>query len=470
MNYLSNYLAKHPLRVFLLITLGGLVTAAALQFLFFENWEAIKSDGFGNYIYLPNLVIDGSLDQAPALARYLDVSPEQLPAELNGVYERTETGSYLSKYPFGVALLQMPFFLLAHLLALLLPGQAFAETGFSFVYQLASQVSALVFYTLAIVATYKLLVKRFSWQVTLFTLSLLFLGSNVIHYATYDSSFSHMYSWALISWLLVVVDRRKFHESWRDWLVIALLVGLIALVRNTNLVVALIPGVVLLREAIQRWKSNPASTKIIWLNFLKRALAAIIVSGLVLLPLLLYWRITAGSFLINSYDQEGFDFLRPEFSSVMFSVYNGLFFWHPLLLLSIPGFFIAFRKRDSLTCLGALVLLATLYIISSWWAWWFGFSFGHRGFTDYYAIFALGWGYFFSISWGWVRDLGNDWVKRLVIAVATLILGFLLLLNLIQMNNYWRNIVSGNNLSPERYQEFFFRPCWPVSIQQFRCD
>jgi hypothetical protein len=63
---------------------------------------------------------------------------------------------------------------------------------------------------------------------------------------------------------------------------------------------------------------------------------------------------------------------------LLFYPYRGLFFYYPVLLLSIPGFFYSFKKHKEDAILVLYCLLSLTFIFSMWWSWFGGSVFGPR--------------------------------------------------------------------------------------------
>jgi hypothetical protein len=164
-----------------------------------------------------------------------------------------------------------------------------------------------------------------------------------------------------------------------------------------------------------------------------------------------YWQVTTGKLFFFGYAGESFDFLHSQLFNTLFSVKNGLFFWHPLLLLAIPGFYYWLKdsKDKYMSKISLLFLVVFIYIMSCWWAWWFGYAFGMRPFTDFFILFFIPIGYLF---------IRLKKLKPKLIILFVFIICLFFALNLIQMNNYWRGIVAGNNLSIENYLNNFANP------------
>lgn len=223
---------------------------------------------------------------------------------------------------------------------------------------------------------------------TFFTLTVVNFGTNLLHYATYDGSFSHVYSFALFAIFIYLTEQFFQNKKWRTSIILGITLGLALMVRQTNIFLILF-----LLSYIDNL--NP---KKIWLRYRPLLLKCIIIglfAFLFFLPQMLYWKYVGGSFLLFSYPGEYFDFAKPEILNVLFSVRKGLFFWTPVLLFILPGFVIMFKKKDKLSFWALLFFIIQIYLISSWWAWFYGFAYGHRAFTETYTILAIPLAYFF---------------------------------------------------------------------------
>jgi hypothetical protein len=135
---------------------------------------------------------------------------------------------------------------------------------------------------------------------------------------------------------------------------------------------------------------------------------------------------------------------------VLFSVHKGLFFWSPILLASCVGLFWLSRSMHSARSFvlpAVLFLVLDTYIISSWWDWQFGGSFGHRGFVDPLPIFAIGIAAFFE------RICSRPVTRR----VATVVVVLALALNLFQMLQYWNHVLPFSDTTWDQYRRVFLR-------------
>ena len=142
-----------------------------------------------------------------------------------------------------------------------------------------------------------------------------------------------------------------------------------------------------------------------------------------------------------------FDFLHPHLTAVLFSVRKGLCFWSPVLLLSVAGFFVMRGRIRRFRLPSIAVLAVTLYLIASWWDWQFGGSYGHRGFTDVLALFALPMAALFQ------HAASRPTVRLIVGTFAVMAVA----LSIAQMVQYWMGIIPYSDVTWDQYRSFFLR-------------
>src|SRR6185436_16061394 len=79
--------------------------------------------------------------------------------------------------------------------------------GFTVYYQHAAGLAGLIWAVAGLVVLRLVLLRHFSDGVTAATLLTLLLGTNLYHYATYDSGYSHPYSFFLFAAFLNLTGR-----------------------------------------------------------------------------------------------------------------------------------------------------------------------------------------------------------------------------------------------------------------------
>lgn len=299
----------------------------------------------------------------------------------------------------------------------------------------------MIFFQFGLYFSYKIFRGRFTKKVSLILLSILVFGTNLIHYAVYEPSMSHIYSFTLITACLYLLTKYLTKPTDKLLFLIGLLVAFIGLVRNSNFVFAIIPFIVIFIRTPKKVKLK---------TFLKTIMLWGITTLIIFIPQILYWVYSKGSVLTFSYVNETFNLLEPHIFDILFNIEsNGLFVWHPLLILAIPGFYFWIKTKEPLSIVSIVFLIFMIYLLSTWWAYWFGFSFGHRAFTDFLILFMIPMGYL-------IKFIFKQKEIVIIIFFATLI--FFILQNFIQINNYWRGIVGSFNLSWENYLNNYFNP------------
>jgi hypothetical protein len=154
--------------------------------------------------------------------------------------------------------------------------------------------------------------------------------------------------------------------------------------------------------------------------------------------------------LFNDYVEHmrAFYFLAPNLWEVLFSVKNGWLIYTPVVLISIPGFYILAERNKPLFyatflyCLVFLLMLASSPHVAA------PVNYSQAKMTEIYAVLFLPVGYFAS----WV--LGGRWIRRSLSAVLII---FLLFLNLFQTWQYRQKILNPWFVTPEYYRAVFLR-------------
>ena len=90
-----------------------------------------------------------------------------------------------------------------------------------------------------------------------------------------------------------------------------------------------------------------------------------------------------------SYVGEGFNFLQPRINKGLFNFKNGWLLYTPIMILSVLGLF-ARKIRTQPYFLAVLILtIIHIYIIYSWWNWYYINGFGSRPMVELYALLAF---------------------------------------------------------------------------------
>lgn len=396
--------------------------------------QPIRSDGFSYYVYLPSWFIYHDTTLTP-VAR--DCCGGDYPA-FTAIIRWPGTRRWVDAHPIGVAVMQAPFFLVAHALT---RWSNLSPDGFSLYYQHAAGIAGLVWVIAGLWVLRDLLRRHFSERVTAATLLTMLLATNLYHYATFDSSYSHPYSFFLFAALLNLTDRWH-RERERRPVALGVVAGLIVLVRHTN-VLALV--VFLLYGVVDRPTLREAWTRLVGRDRREVATAAAVAAAVVVPQLALYYRAT-GRLLVSSYGSLGFDFTSPHILGVLFSVQKGLFFWSPILLLAVAGLLVARGTARAFALPSLLFLASNTYLVASWWDWQFGASYGHRGFVDSLPMFSIG------LAAVYARATSR-FARYATMAFACAAIA----LSVLQMLQYWNGVLPFSDTTWEQYRGLFLR-------------
>ena len=338
--------------------------------------SVLWADASGYYVYGPMWFIYGN-------------DCKQMPLNLtektgNGFSFNQQTGRVITKYTCGVALLQTPFFLTAHLLSAQL---GFSSDGFSPIYHGAVMTAGVFYGLLGLFFSFLFLKKYFSQKVALLTVSAFFLSTNLFYYTLDASGFLHVYDFFLIAASALLTSRSYEDPRFKNILLLFIVLALAVLIRPTN--------IMLLVFVIFFGSNSGMKERMLFIKtHFKNITIALIISLTVFIPQLIYWNQSFNNPIVYSYGDEGFSYLlSPQLISVWFSPRNGLFIYAPILFISMAGMILSFLKKEKLTTPITMIFFLASYIFSSWWNYWFGCAMGARSFVDYYPLLMLPFAY-----------------------------------------------------------------------------
>jgi hypothetical protein len=399
--------------------------------------EPIHSDGYSYYVYVPSIL----LYHDPGLQKLADDLHGGRYPEFAGILKWHGHGRLLNLHPIGTAILMAPFVIVADLLT---RWSNLPPDGFSLYYQHGAAVGAIIYFLLGLAILRRILLEQFSPGVVLATLICLTWGTNLFHYAVFDGTFSHAYAFFLICVWMWMVERWWERPSVPLTLAIGAVAGLNVLVRHTNAIFIL----VLPLYGITSWGDLRGRTRALLARWRLLAIAAA-VGMAVLAPQLALYKWITGEWIVNSYDAfgMGFTFASPRVADVLFSTQKGLFFWSPVLLLSVFGVVVATGHARAYILPAVTTFALQTWLIASWTQWQFGASFGHRGFTDGFGLAAP----FLASSFAWASR------RRWAVAVFAVAATACVLLSVAQMLQYWIGVLPMSDTTWAQYQELFLK-------------
>lgn len=322
----------------------------------------IASDGKTYYIWLRSLAIDHDLDFRNDYQ--LIFPPDPVPSDTGLL---TPRGLAVNKYPVGVAVVEVPGFIVGHAIALLTGAPA---NGISAPYQFAVVTWLQLFCIAALWALWLALVRLGvnDWIAAILVLSAI-TATNLIQYIV-RPTMPHGPGLGSLCFALFLATPRK-EAPIRAWRIAAVgaLLGLAVIIRATNVAVIAV-FVPFLAPLLGGSKRN-------WLIFGASLTCVLLIQAGLTSAL---W----GHFAVTGYTQEPFSGGLRGVVGTLFAARHGLFVYHPWYLLTLILTAFALLRRDTRSAAsGTLAAFMALTLINgTWWAWWFGDSFGNRAFIE----------------------------------------------------------------------------------------
>ncbi len=351
-----------------------------------EEHKIIQTDALGYYVYLPTAFIYDNpwlvnLEKTPTDS----LAYSSMLYAVSDTYEKT--GKKYCKMNIGMAITFLPAFSIAHWYTK--NYSSLPADGYSMHYQKAIALHTLfvgfigLFFIILVLKHLKIK----DWIIAI-SLIVLVYGTNWRYYAIYESGMSHMTSFTCISLFLYVSIRWFDNESYGKAVALGLLLGIITLIRPTNFLIVLFPILYQVTTITQ------LQDRVFY--FIKKyayLLVIIACFSVVIFLQMYHWKHTLGSWVVNGYGDkigaEPFFWNEPKIMNVLFSYRKGWLLYTPVMLYAIGGMFVIWKHyREYFWSISIFMVLNT-YVISSWWCWWYGGSFGMRPFIDSYALLIL---------------------------------------------------------------------------------
>jgi len=438
---MKSTIVRNPLSVFL-----SIILICVIVFLNLKNpsQNTIAWDFFGYYLYLPLTFIYQDL-QIKDIGIVRDIVETY--ANTSTLYQVyiTPEGGWVIKYTMGIAIINAPFFLIGHIIALL---SEHAADGFSTPYQYSVWIGAMFITVVGILALRKVLLHFFSDTISAITLSLIVLGTNYLYNVSFIAQNVNPQNYGFTFYTIILYLTIRWHKSHQliNAILLAFVCGILILSRPTEIVCLLIPVF---------WEVSGSKSLREKLGLLKKEKKQVMIFALILFLIgslqVFYWLAAAGEFVELSYGDvagEGMDFLTPHFDKVLFSFRKGWFIYTPLMVLPILGLVCLYQVKKNLFIPVFTYFIFNLYLVSCWSTWWYAECWGQRGLIPSYAVLSIPLGYFL------VRIGDQKSIHRWLVYVVILALTGL---NLFQTWQYYEGILSGSRMTREYYFRTFLK-------------
>lgn len=416
--------AKHP---FWIATSISLIICIYSLLNHFPTPNLITFDVYGYYVYLPASITYGDLAEFQFVDHHFTDY-----ALGSGNYQVTDVGNHrIPIYTMGLAILVAPFYLAAETIAMV---GGFPRDGLSLVYQWMFWFSSIFYCWLGFFYLSKWLLNYFNEKIVWILTLIIAFGTNYLVYASYEIGLTHAYIFSLYCILLFYSERWASKNNVKDTCLIAVVIGLLCLIRPTEIISILIPlGYSLHIYGIRDLMQKKG----------KHLLLMGAIGLLLILPQVLLWKANTGQWIFNAYmDQDhSFHLLKPHVLEGLFSYRKGWLIYTPVMILSLIGFWQLYRKSRAWFWPLLLYLVLHLYITFSWSMWWYASSFGSRPMIHAYAVLILPLGFLLEI------------VKRKKFVFAIILV--LTMLNLVQSWQYTHKILPGDGINKAFYWKTF---------------
>lgn len=411
--------------------------------LFTHVWNrgdrVIKSDVQGYYAYLPATFIYHDL-QFNFL--FDPDNPYREEQKKDIWFNFTEDGDKIIQYTTGLAICYAPFFFIAHLGAKLFDYPAH---GYSIPYDFMLQFGAVLFFIMGIYFLKRILELYYSEKTAALTLIAVVLGTNLFYYGTYEAAMSHCFSFAFIAMFVWLLLKWLERPAWQTTIQLGLTTGMIILIRPSNI---LIVSLFMLIN-VSRFSDLGERIRYFIKNY-RQILIMILAAFVVWIPQMLYWYSVTGQVFYNSYGgDQGFLWGDPQILSLLFSYRKGWLLYTPVMGLAVIGLIPLYRKHRGLFWPSLFVMMLAIYVFASWCFWWFGGSFGSRGFIDFYAVFAIP----MAAMIDFILKQKSAIIRWAFIAI----IAFFIFLNQYQIKQYKKGHIHYVSMTKDAYWSIFLK-------------
>jgi len=354
------------------------------------------SDEIEYFSYLPSVVFDGDLDFRNQYEYFCNRDLEDcIRSRFKETFLdlKTPTGLQINFAPIGTAVLWLPFYLLAHLVALFAQNfnSAFAANGVSPPYLYAICFGSVFYGWLGIYLSYRIARSYYREGLALGAALVILFATNAVYYMYVAPAFSHaasLFASALFVFVWWRTRQARTNGGWLSWLALGFSGGLMMMVREQEAVFLVIPAVEGIYLGYRMFRREDS------IDMLRRWILGarwlLLGAFVVFLPQLTVYRVLNGNFLPARNVTDKFTWDGAHILDILFSNFHGLITWTPVILLAIIGL-LFLARQDKLLSLAFLVALAAeTYLLGSFTTWFGGAAFGMRRFINCTVIFVVG--------------------------------------------------------------------------------
>ena len=427
---------------------------------FLNPW--VRGDGVGYYALARAPLIEHSFDfthdYQNANPSFRDPRVDEYGQPKPGM--RTTTGHLENHFSVGPAILWTPFLLLAHFGVLLARalGSSVSADGFSSPYRIAMAVATALYGFLGLLLAFRVARQYVEERWALLATFSIWLASSLPVYMYFNPSWSHAHSAFAVALFLWYWHKTCSARSPREWFLLASIAGLMLDVYYVNamiLFVLVAEGIPHYLSALRRDSTASAESLTLSNLFMSHLLFAFTLLVCLLPTFITRYIIYGNAFESGYVPVRNWLWSSPAFFSVLFSSNHGLLVWTPVLLFSVLGLFLFWRRTPQV---GSPFLAAFLafYVFISCYPDWAGISsYGNRFFVSLSSLFILGLAVFLDRFSQFFRS------RKAALAAAAVPLALLVLWNVGLMFQWGSHLIPARgpvSFSEVAHNQFFVVP------------
>lgn len=331
---------------------------------------------------------------------------------LTGVYVLKDTamGLQASSWPVGPSILWSPFFLIAHVLVLLIaPAQA---TGFSFPYIALVSFGSMLYGAAGLFVLYKICRHYAGRYLSIVTVLLSFGATPLFFYMFRQPIMAHttslLVSATLFGFYIKLVETQLFKNT--SGLIFGILLGLSVLTRWSGTIFAIFPAVYFVGQLIEIVKLKEFfRLKGLFQQILIMAISFFVVIS----PQMALWYRLHGKILVSPQRAANFvtTVLPINSLKLFFDTNRGVLFWSPFAFVGLFG--VLRIPNPSIRVSTLLVIVLQVVLIGYRVDWFGGGGYGARYFIELLPFLAVG----FVVL---VRGLSNSTLGKIVLAICAI--------------------------------------------------
>lgn len=360
--------------------------------------------------------------------------------EVNGL-QHLPNGDKMSNETYGVALMELPFFLIGRILT---EQGGKADTGFGLNYLLSIHWGGIFYFLLGLILLRRFLQLYFNEKITSLTLLLTAFGTNMFYYGAGCVETDQVYLFFLMAVLLNLIPDFMHQKSIKRSFGLGIVMGLISLIRPSEAWLLLLPffwGIKNKGEAMDRFKEISR----------KPVYSVILLIGIILIwtPQLIVWRRMTEDFFFGTGIERNFYWTEPLIMNFLFGFRRGWIIYSPLIVFFLSGLY--FMNGDWKWTRNVMIvgLLFLIYWNSCRWDYAEGGGFGARVMAHHLAWLSLP----MAVLIRKMMNVSSGWPSIIMVVLFFMGIG----LNLGQTYQHVRGYLHPDSQTIESYKYIFGR-------------